>query len=162
MKLHELKQIQILPIGISKAWEFFSKPANLNQITPPWLKFKLLTPKVEKMYSGQILEYKITALLGIPQTWITEIKSVVENRIFIDEQRFGPYKFWHHKHIFEEVESGVKMTDIVHYMLPFGVLGRLIHKFYIRKRLQNIFQYRFDYLETKFGGIEKSQKLISG
>jgi ligand-binding SRPBCC domain-containing protein len=154
MKICELNQTQILPIKLSEAWEFFSNPVNLNQITPAWLKFKLLTPEVEKMYSGQILKYKITTLFRIPQTWITEIKSVSENKMFIDEQRFGPYKFWHHKHIFKEIENGVEMTDLVHYVLPFGVLGRLVHKFYVRGRLQNIFQYRYNYLETQFGKIK--------
>ncbi|MGD8780953.1 MAG: SRPBCC family protein [Ignavibacteria bacterium] len=141
---------QILNIIIEEAWNFFSNPLNLNQITPPNLKFKILSKLNGKMHSGQIIEYKIRLLPGVNQAWVTEIKNVKEKEYFIDEQRFGPYKFWYHEHEFEEKNGKVKMTDTVHYELPFGLLGRFVHLLFVKKKLEQIFNYRFQLLEEKF------------
>ncbi len=151
MKIYELKQTQFLPVNIAAAWEFFANPKNLDLMTPPWLKFEITSSVDEKMFSGQIITYKITTLFGIPQTWVTEIKEVKEPNYFIDEQRFGPYKFWHHKHILKETEGGAELIDLVHYALPFGWIGRMVHQFVVKNKLKKIFEFRYAFLEKKFG-----------
>jgi ligand-binding SRPBCC domain-containing protein len=152
MKLHQLKQEQLLPISLSEAWEFFSAPGNLNEITPPDLGFQITHLDGGKMHEGQIISYrvKIAPLVWIP--WITEIKAVEEGRSFIDEQRFGPYKFWHHRHTFEEVEGGVLMRDQVYYGLGFGPFGGLAHLLFVRRKLLWIFESRRKILSERFGG----------
>jgi ligand-binding SRPBCC domain-containing protein len=147
MKLYELKQTQFISTSIDEAWKFFSNPKNLDTITPDFLKFKITSDTEGKMYEGQIITYDIEVLPYIHQTWVTEIKAVKHQKLFVDEQRFGPYKMWHHKHIFEEVKGGVKIMDIVHYVMPFGILGRIAHALFVRKRLHKIFTYRYNWLE---------------
>ncbi len=150
LKLNVLKQEQILNLNIDDAWNFFSNPANLNEITPPDMKFKILTDLNGKMYSGQIIEYEIELLPNINQRWVTEIKNVKEKEYFIDEQRFGPYRFWYHEHKFEDENGKVKMTDTVHYDLPLGFIGKIAHSLYVKKKLKQIFNYRYQLLEDKF------------
>jgi ligand-binding SRPBCC domain-containing protein len=152
MKVHQLHQQQILPVSMAEAWDFFSSPANLDAITPPDLGFHITSPLPPKMFEGQIITYrvKIAPLVWVP--WVTEIKCVDEGRSFIDEQRFGPYKFWHHRHSFEPVEGGVRMTDLVHYGLPFGVFGSIAHALFVRRKLQWIFGFRKQLLAQRFGG----------
>ena len=96
----------------------------------------------KNMYPGQIIQYKITPLLGIVLSWMTEITFVKENSYFIDEQRFGPYSFWHHKHFFESTPNGTKMTDVVHYGLPLGFLGQIMNTLFVRNKLKSIFNHR--------------------
>ncbi|MBD3274266.1 MAG: cell division inhibitor [Candidatus Marinimicrobia bacterium] len=153
MKMYRLQTTQNLTVSIDEAWEFFSNPANLQSITPDSLRFKILTDLPQKMYEGLIVQYKVTAFAGIPMNWVTEIKHVQEGALFVDEQRFGPYKFWHHQHHFREIEGGVEMKDIVHYSLPFGVLGRLVHGLLIKQQLNGIFEFRKQMLADKFGEL---------
>ncbi|MCF8243299.1 MAG: SRPBCC family protein [Melioribacteraceae bacterium] len=150
MKIYELKNEHLLKITMDEAWRFFSNPSNLNEITPPDMKFEITNNPGTEMYAGQIITYRIEIFPGINQNWVTEIKNVAEKKFFIDEQRFGPYKFWHHKHIFEEVENGILMTDLVHYALPFGFLGSIAHALFVKRKLNNIFDYRFNHLEKMF------------
>ena len=150
MKIYELKSEQLLKTDIDTAWSFFSNPENLNTITPPELNFVITSELNGKMYNGQIITYKIAVLPGIKQNWVTEIKSVEKNKMFIDEQRFGPYKFWHHKHIFMEKNNEILMTDLIHYALPLGILGRIVHFLFVKNKLRKIFNYRFKVLEEKF------------
>jgi ligand-binding SRPBCC domain-containing protein len=103
------------------------------------------------MYPGQIIEYKVRPLLQIPVYWMTEITHVEDKQFFVDEQRFGPYSLWHHQHHFLTVPGGVEMTDIVHYKIPFWFLGDLANRLMIRKKLKEIFEYRFKAVEEKFG-----------
>lgn len=154
MTLHHLSQEQILPITLAEAWEFFSSPRNLDSITPPELGFRIVHCPSEKMHEGQIIEYrvKIAPALWIP--WVTEIKAVDEGRSFIDEQRFGPYKFWHHRHTFEAVEGGVKACDLIHYAVPFGPFGAVAHPFFVRPKLERIFAFRRRILEQRFARKE--------
>ena len=154
MRLHQLEQTQILPITLEEAWDFFSSPANLDAITPPDLGFSITTKLPPRMYEGQIITYrvKLAPLVHVP--WVTEIKAVEEGSSFIDEQRFGPYAFWHHRHLFEAVEGGVKMTDTVHYGLPFWVFGHVAHVLYVRRKLEWIFGYRRKILADRFGGVK--------
>lgn len=112
--------------------------------------FIVRTEVPEKMYEGLMIEYTVKPLLGIPMRWVTEIKTVRENAFFVDEQRVGPYTLWHHEHHFKAVSGGVEMTDIVSYQLPLGILGRLMHALFIRKKLESIFAYRFQAVETLF------------
>ena len=106
----------------------------------------------EKMYSGMIISYKVRPVMKIPMTWVTEITHVVEKKYFVDEQRIGPYSFWHHQHIIQEVNNGVLMKDIVTYKPPFGFLGKLANGLIIKKQLENIFSYREKVLNAKFKG----------
>lgn len=152
MAAYSLKRVQNIPISPDKAWSFFSSPDNLRIITPPDLHFTILSlHHGDRIYAGQLIEYRIRPIAGIPLYWMTEITQVQENRYFIDEQRFGPYRLWHHQHHFKEIEGGVEMTDIVHYRLPLGVIGRLGHVLFLRRQLDQIFRYRFQQVESIFG-----------
>ena len=139
-----LKREQILPIDLDEAWAFFSSPLNLVKITPDYMSFKVKTPhnELEKMYAGQLITYTVKPILGLPLKWTTEITQVVDKQFFIDEQRFGPYSFWHHQHHFEKTDGGVLMTDIVSYKLPLGPLGWLGRKIFVERQLNSIFDYR--------------------
>ena len=152
MGVHSLKTVQFLPVSLEKAWDFFSSPANLATITPSYMGFAIKSKHHGgKMYPGQIIEYTVKPVLGIPLYWMTEITHVAEGRYFIDEQRFGPYSMWHHQHHFREVEGGVEMTDIVHYKIPLGALGDIANALFVRRQLNGIFQYRYQKVEALFG-----------
>jgi ligand-binding SRPBCC domain-containing protein len=137
-----LEASQFLPISIAEAWDFFSSPENLSKITPPHMGFLITSGTPGKMYPGQIITYKVSPLPGFTTNWITEITHVREHRYFVDEQRFGPYRMWHHEHHFEAQGNGVCMTDRVSYKIPFGIIGRLAHWLFIRKQLKTIFSFR--------------------
>ncbi|MEM7548771.1 MAG: SRPBCC family protein [Bacteroidota bacterium] len=161
MKVYKLKRTQKLNISIKEAWEFFSSPLNLKEITPEFMQFNVLTDlEGVRMYEGMIIEYTVRPKLNIPIHWVTEIKSVSEPYFFIDEQRFGPYRFWHHEHHFQEVDDGVIMDDIVHYAIPYGFLGRIAGSLFVEKDVNDIFDYRFDVLEKKFNQKKKSEAVL--
>lgn len=151
MSVYTLYRKQILPITIDEAWDFFSRPENLNEITPPDLDFIILSKDIKRMYPGQMILYSVKTLPLIRNLWLTEITHVIDKKLFVDEQRVGPYALWHHQHIFTEVEHGVLMEDIVTYRLPFGILGKIVHAIFVKKKLEHIFDFRFRYLEQKFG-----------
>lgn len=154
MKVYRLSRTQKIPLSLEDAWSYFSSPKNLQEITPDDLKFRILTDILEdKMYSGQIINYIVTPLLNIPMRWTTEIKHVEEGVYFVDEQRFGPYALWHHKHFFKAVDGGVELMDIVDYALPLGPLGRFAHWLFVRRQLESIFRYRSQKLEQMFSTI---------
>lgn len=151
MKIYNLKKKQFLPISMEEAWEFFSSPKNLKDITPPHMRFDIqYISGNNKMYQGQIIRYKLQPVPGIPVNWTTEITHVNEPYFFVDEQRFGPYALWHHQHHFKEVEGGVEMTDEVNYAIPFGVIGQIANRIFVEKQVNNIFDYRFNVLEKMF------------
>jgi len=149
--LYSVNTTQKLPITIQQAWDFLSDPKNLAEITPPSMGFKTLSGDDRPMFAGQIINYTITPLFGIKMEWVTEITHVVPNKYFVDEQRFGPYALWHHKHFLKEIPGGVEMEDIVHYKLPFGILGRLVHPILVKSKLKEIFDYRKKKLTALFG-----------
>jgi len=152
MKIYQHKTSQKLNISKNDAWNFFSNPANLSKITPSWLGFKVTSSLPEKMYAGLIISYLVSPVMNIPQTWVTEITHVNEPNYFVDEQRFGPYKMWHHEHIFKETSDGkILMEDIVTYAVPFGFIGRVVNKIIISKKINDIFNFRRKVLETMFG-----------
>jgi ligand-binding SRPBCC domain-containing protein len=149
MKLHVLDRTQKLPISIDEAWEFFSDARNLARITPPSMGFQVTSDLPGRMYAGMIVVYRVRPLLGVPVQWVTEITHVDEPRLFVDEQRFGPYRFWHHQHRFAEIAGGVEMRDLVHYGLPPG--GGAVRRLLVEPRLNEIFDFRYQVLEKKFG-----------
>ncbi len=149
--LHTLQTSQFIKSDIKTVWDFMSSPKNLATITPEYMQFQVLSDLGDgKMYQGQIIEYFVRPILGIKLHWVTEITHVQENDFFVDEQRFGPYKFWHHKHFIKEVNGGVEMNDLVHYQLPFGLIGKLGNEILVKKQLQQVFDYRFKVVEKKF------------
>ena len=150
-KVYSLKTVQLLKTDIDNAWDFFSSPKNLEKITPKSLGFNIISKHHgEKMYPGQIIEYTVKPVLGIPLYWMTEITHVEDKKFFIDEQRFGPYSLWHHQHHFRETKDGVEMTDIVHYKIPLSFLGDLAHALFVKKQLKKIFDHRFEAAEKLF------------
>lgn len=160
-KIYSFTTVQHIPIGLEQAWDFFSRPGNLAEITPAGLDFQVISKyHGEKMYPGQVIEYKVRPLLGIPLYWMTEITHVQDKQYFIDEQRFGPYSLWHHQHHFKEAGNSVEMTDIVHYKLPLWFLGDIANALLVRKQLQTIFTYRFSAVEKRFGKMSGSSNEI--
>jgi ligand-binding SRPBCC domain-containing protein len=151
MKLYQLKSTQFLPISLDQAWEFLSDPRNLKTITPDYMGFEICDGADRPMYQGQIIQYIVTPVFGIKTKWVTEITHVVDKSFFVDEQRFGPYAFWHHKHFLKEVPGGVEMEDIIDYKIPFGWLGQLIHPILVKPKLNEIFNYRTQKLTELFG-----------
>lgn len=152
MAFYQLIKTQKIPVGISEIWDFISSPANLKEITPEHMGFVVTSSNsAEKMYPGMIISYKVSPLLGIKLSWVTEIKQVREREYFVDEQRIGPYAMWHHQHKIEAIEGGILMTDIVSYSPPLGFLGALANSFFIKKQLRQIFDYRTIALEKRFG-----------
>jgi len=150
-KVYSLKTVQKIPVNIDVAWDFFSSPNNLANITPAAMGFNIISKHHgEKMYPGQLIEYKVRPVLNIPLYWMTEITHVEDKKYFIDEQRFGPYSLWHHQHHFKIVDGGVEMTDIVHYKLPLWFLGDIANSILVRKQLKEIFDYRFKKVEELF------------
>jgi len=150
MKIYRIEKSQTLNSTLEQVWEFLSVPRNLNEITPKDLNFIITSELPEKVFTGEIITYQIEVLPFVKFTWVTEIKAVEHMRYFIDEQRFGPYKFWYHQHLIEKHGSKTIMKDIVHYALPFGFFGRIIHFLVVKNKLEKIFNYRFQYLDKKF------------
>lgn len=151
-KLYRINFKQNIPATIDKVWDFISSPHNLKLITPPHMGFKIISEMdSEKMYPGQIIAYKVSPVAGIKLTWVTEITHVKEQEYFVDEQRFGPYTLWHHKHFIRPIKNGVEMTDIVDYKIPFGFVGDIANSVFIKKQLQTIFDYRFKKVVEIFG-----------
>ena len=152
--VYTLSAKQKLPISVEKAWEFLSSPKNLKTITPDYMSFDIISGADKPMFAGQIIQYVVTPILGIKTNWVTEITQVVENEYFVDEQRFGPYALWHHKHFIKAIEGGVEMEDIIDYKVSFGFLGRLVHPILVKPKLIEIFNYRTKKLVDLFGEIK--------
>jgi len=141
--IHLLETSQIIPVGIERAWDFFSDPRNLARITPPKLDFTVLTALPERIYAGMMIQYRVRPLLGIPVKWLTEITHVEPGKFFVDEQRIGPYRIWHHEHHFKQLDDGrTELSDRVTYVLPFGPLGNLMHPLLVKPQLAKIFAFR--------------------
>tara|TARA_B100001564_G_C20329210_1_gene529356 strand:- start:173 stop:589 length:417 start_codon:yes stop_codon:yes gene_type:complete len=136
---------------LEKAWKFFSDPKNLKDITPNEMNFNIISGADKSIYAGQIIQYKVSPVLGINLKWVTEITHVKENEYFVDEQRFGPYSLWHHKHFFKKINGGILMEDIVDYKIPYGLIGQFAHVIFVKKKLEKIFNYRHTKLEKLFG-----------
>ena len=178
--LHKIESEQMLKADLETVWAFISDPKNLSKITPEYMDFEVLGNENRKgnvkkkgnenrkgngdgsianrreadigntMYPGQIIEYHVKPIAGIKMHWVTEITHVKDKSYFVDEQRFGPYSFWHHQHLLIPTTEGVLMKDIVHYKLPLGILGKLANALLVKKQLKGIFDYRFRVLEKLY------------
>ncbi len=149
--MYKLKREQFLPISSEEAWTFFSSPKNLSMITPPDMGFKIVSgTESDEMKEGQIINYIVKPIFYIPLQWRTMIRDVVKPEQFTDIQLKGPYLIWEHSHRFVPVEGGISMIDEVNYKLPIGLLGRIMHQLFIRKRIEFIFNYRYTMLEKLF------------
>lgn len=150
-KVHSLKSVQKLPVSLEQTWNFFSDARNLLTITPPFLNLKVTNEVFgDEVYPGQIIAYKVKPLAGTALSWITEITHLEKQKMFVDEQRRGPYKLWHHQHHFKAIEGGTEMTDIVHYSLPYGIIGDAFHPV-VKNKLFEIFEYRYKKINELFG-----------
>ncbi|MFH4966299.1 SRPBCC family protein [Gaetbulibacter sp. M235] len=151
MKIYTLHKKQNLPITMQQAWDFLSDPKNLKTISPDYMGFNILSGAERPMFAGQIIQYIVKPVLGIKTKWVTEITHVIDKHYFVDEQRFGPYRLWHHKHFIKEIDDGIEMEDIIDYKVPFGILGQLVHPILVKPKLEEIFNYRAKKLEELFG-----------
>lgn len=152
MAVHTLSYQQQVPATGDAVWSFFSDPRNLSSITPGYMNFRILNEEpLGEIYPGMVIRYKVSPVMKLPLFWMTEITAVRRFRLFVDVQRRGPYKLWHHQHLFEENDKGVKMTDIVNYELPLGPLGGIAHGLMVRKQLREIFEFRRQKVEEIFG-----------
>ena len=141
MKVHTLKSKQKINKSLKEVFDFFKSPENLSKLTPSKLNFKILTPTPIEMKNGQLIDYTIK-ILGFKVHWRTVITSYLEPYEFVDQQLVGPYKMWHHEHIFKIKENGVLMKDIVTYIPPFGLIGKIANYLFIKRRVNQIFDYR--------------------
>lgn len=160
--IYTLKAKQKLPLSRDEAWNFLSDPANLQKITPKHMGFRITSNNgTDLMYPGQIITYKVSPFNGIEMNWVTEITHVKDGEYFVDEQRFGPYKMWHHEHFIREIDNGVEMTDLVSYKIPFGILGKIMHQLVIKRKLYQIFHHRFNVLNELFGELKQANSQSS-
>ncbi len=152
MGFYQLHKEQKVNASIDEAWDFISSPANLKEITPDYMGFDIISKDLpEKMYPGMIISYKVSPVFGIKTLWVTEITQVKEKAFFVDEQRVGPYAIWHHQHHISPIENGVLMRDIVSYKPPFGFLGTIANSLLIKRKINEIFEYRTTAVDKKFG-----------
>lgn len=150
--IYTLTSEQELPVSLEEAWDFFTHPNNLDKITPKDLQFEITNNPPPKTYLGQIITYKIGVLPGIKNNWVTEITHFEDRKFFVDEQRFGPYAFWHHQHHFEATSEGkVLMRDIVNFKLPMGFLGDLLASGFVTRKVKFIFESRYQILKKILG-----------
>lgn len=150
MRLEHFEREQILPVTVDQAWLFFSQPRNLAELTPPGAGFEMLRCPEGAVYEGAILEHRVRVAPLVHLRWVSEIKSVRRGEYFIDEQRSGPFRFWHHRHSFEGVEGGVRIRDDVHYAVGFGPIGALADRLFVRRQLEDLFAYRKAVLAKRF------------
>lgn len=150
MGLNYLERTQFIPASLDKVWDFFSRPQNLKAITPEKMNFQIVKQTgMDRAFAGQMIEYRVTVPPGVRMKWLTEITHVEDQKMFVDEQRVGPYSIWHHEHHFEEKDGGVEMRDVITYKMPFGLLGKLAHGF-AKKELEAIFDYRTEVTKKLF------------
>jgi len=155
LKTYRLEFTQKLPVDLAAAWDFFSSPMNLAEITPTDMTFDVTSPNMEgtKIYPGLIITYKVAPIAGIKLNWVTEITHVKDQAYFIDEQRFGPFAFWHHQHHFEKIEGGVLMHDILHYGIGWGPIGAIADAIMVNKKINEIFKFRYQKVADLFGTL---------
>ena len=150
MKTYKLTGSLFLPISLNEGWNFFSNPNNLSKIMPQNMGFKVIDGATLPLYQGQIIEYKVTPLPLFKTSWVSEISHINKPYFFVDTQLEGPYKLWHHKHFLKEVDGGIEVTDIVHYQVPYGIIGKLLHPLIIKPKLNKIFKYREQHITQLF------------
>lgn len=151
MHVYRLQRKQILPTSLDAAWDFLCRPEHLRDLTPPGVGLTVTSDLPDRMYPGLIITYRLGLYSMFYFNWVTEITQAEPLSYFIDEQRSGPYRFWHHEHRLRSVEGGVEMKDLIHYALPFGLLGRMVHAAIVKNQLNAIFDYRREALADRFG-----------
>jgi ligand-binding SRPBCC domain-containing protein len=156
--IHRLARSQTVLAPIDQVWDYFSNPENLNEITPPDMHFEITHNDSKVMHTGQLIEYRVKFMAASRSRWLTEISHVNPQAYFVDEQRIGPYRFWYHEHGFEEFQSGTRINDRVTYQLPFGPLGDLVHTVLVRRRLQEIFDFRYEKIKLLFGSVKEQNE----
>ena len=153
MAIYTFERTQTVKMPLHVCWRFFSDPRNLSRITPPSLGFVVLSELPPAVYPGLMIRYRVSPLFGIPMSWLTEITQVNEPVHFVDEQRVGPYRLWHHEHFFREIGvAETEVRDLVHYVPPLGPLGAIINQLAIRPQLEQIFDFR----QAQLAAIEAS------
>jgi ligand-binding SRPBCC domain-containing protein len=150
MRFHTFRASQWVPCKVGEVFEFFSDAKNLQVLTPPWLSFKVLSRGPIVIEAGARIEYQLR-LHGLPIRWLTEIRQWKPNEYFSDTQLSGPYRFWHHTHLFNEENGGTRMRDVVRYSLGFGVFGEMANILMVRGDVEKIFAYRYKMIEERFG-----------
>jgi ligand-binding SRPBCC domain-containing protein len=156
-KLHRIHTEQKLPITVEEAWDFLTDPGNLAKITPPDMGFEIVYGNERKMFPGQLIEYRVSPFKGVKTKWVTEITQVKKPEMFVDIQLYGPYDLWHHKHFIHPIPDGVIMEDEVHYRLPLGALGNLVHPWLVKPKLEKIFSFRESALTKIFGTYQQQE-----
>ncbi len=143
MPIYQLERRQAVALSLDDCWRFFSDPRNLSKITPPAMKFRIKSALPAQIYPGLMIEYTVAPLFGIPLTWLTEIVQVDAPDHFVDEQRVGPYRIWHHEHSFRALPAGgTEVHDLITYVPPLGPLGAVLNALLIRPQLERILDYR--------------------
>lgn len=150
MRAHLFETEQRIVRPLPEVFEFFSRPRNLEQITPPWLGFGLTGGEPENMVVGTLIAYKLR-IHGIPIGWITRIDEFERGRMFVDRQLTGPYKLWVHRHEFKADGDATIVRDRVRYALPFGLLGAIAHLGFVRRDIERIFAYRHETIAALLG-----------
>lgn len=153
MAIHTLRKTQLVPATLAECWDFFSDPRNLARITPPGMGFRVTSENLPReIRPGLLIAYRVRPLAGIPVAWLSEITHVRAPHGFVDEQRVGPYRVWHHEHSFvEKGERLVEVRDEVTYALPFGALGDILAGWLVRRQLAAIFRFREKAVAEIFG-----------
>jgi len=149
VKFHTLRREQWIPRPIGEVFAFFADARNLEEITPPWLGFRILSMDSRSASESTEIRYRLR-LHGMPIRWRTEIRHWDAPYRFVDVQRSGPYKLWHHTHRFEGHGGSTRMIDVVRYTLPFGILGRIVHALKVRGDVRRIFDYRRQRIQELF------------
>ena len=150
MSLTQLFYEQKINTDLDNLWKFISSPKNLSKITPSYMDFKILSKVPNEMYEGLIISYTVKPILGLKMNWVTEITHIKDKKYFVDEQRKGPYKMWHHEYKLIETDNGIIMKDIISYIPPFGIFGKILNILFIKKQVEGIFKYRTQVLNKIF------------
>lgn len=152
---------QFIPRPLEEVWSFFSRPENLNSVTPDDMSFEILSDlKDLEMYEGMMILYKISPVLNIKMNWVTEITYIKDYKYFVDEQRFGPYALWHHEHHFESQEGGTLMTDLLHYKVPYGIIGSIADAVFVNNKVEEIFKFRKQIIGKMFSEVQSTKSEV--
>jgi ligand-binding SRPBCC domain-containing protein len=139
--VNRLHRRQLVVAELCEVFDFFESPTNLESITPPWLRFRIVETSDPEMRLGTRITYRLR-LFGMPVRWVSRIAEYERGRCFADEMIVGPYRYWYHRHLFRSTPGGVEIEDLVDYELPFALLGRLAHAVAVGGQLRAIFDYR--------------------
>ena len=150
-RLFSFDALQRFPAKQEDVWQFIASPHNLSLITPPSMRFEIVSGAAAPIAHGTVITYTVQPFAGWRVRWVTEITEVDEGRRFVDEQREGPYAFWRHEHVLRTVDGGVEMADHVDYRIPYSLAGDMAHFLFVKSRLKQIFRYRYEKLAGHFG-----------